>query len=102
MILLIIGLFYTFHFIVKITAYDKYPLQYSNAESRCDSVPTITNDQGESIPDKQRVGDCTKELESDRRNTRIDDIEKSISFTGIGLFVFVIHFYLGRKERKIV
>ena len=104
MVLFIIGLFNSIHYIVGITAYDKYPLRYG-AESRCDYMPRavpIVEGTKETIETKETEGakeDCLKSLEKERETTKADDLEKSIAFTIIGLLVFGSHFYFARKQK---
>lgn len=103
MVLFIIGLFHTFHYVIGTTMYEKYPLRY-NAESRCDFIgrPVPLDAKATLEVNKEVKSDCLKSLEQERINTKIDDLEKSIAFTIIGLLVFGIHFYLARKERREV
>lgn len=97
MVLLIIGLFNSVHFITGITSYDKYPLR-QGAESRCDYMPkTIPIEGSKAQLDTNTKEDCLKSLEKERQTTKADDLEKSISFTTIGLLVFAIHFYYARR-----
>ncbi|MDP2637448.1 MAG: hypothetical protein Q8P26_00100 [Candidatus Levybacteria bacterium] len=100
MVLLIIGLFNAVHYVTGITAYDKYPLRFG-AESRCDYMPKAIPAEGErdAKPDTTKE-DCLKSLEKERQTTKADDLEKSISFTAIGLLIFGIHFYFARQQRK--
>ena len=101
MVLFIIGLFNTFHYFVGITAYDKYPLRY-NAESQCSFMykPMPVDGQKDLRSDKQIKDECLQGLEKERMNTKIDDLEKSVAFTIIGLLIFGTHFYFARKEKK--
>ena len=100
MVLLIIGLFNSVHYITGITAYDKYPLR-NGAESRCDYMPTVPVpvEGQKSISVDNAKPDCLKSLEKERATTKADDLEKSISFTTIGLLIFGIHFYFARKQK---
>lgn len=103
MVLLIMGLFNTVHYITGITSYDKYPLRFG-AESRCDYMP-VPASMGETkaiSSDTSNVNtkeDCLKSLEKERATTKADDLEKSISFTTIGFLVFLTHFYFARKQK---
>lgn len=102
MVLLIIGLFNSVHFITGVTAYDKYPLGYA-PESRCEYMP-IPVSNGETKATKgtdETKENCLKNVEVERQHKKADDLEKSISFTVIGLLVFGIHFYLARRQRNI-
>lgn len=101
MVLLIIGLFNSVHFVTGITSYDKYPLR-QGAESRCDYMPKVVPVEGSKDvqPDVNSKEDCLKSLEKERGITKADDLEKSISFTAIGLLVFLTHFYFARKQKS--
>lgn len=98
MVLLIIGLFNSVHFITGIAAYDKYPLR-NGTEARCDYLPQPIPLDGQKIAPSNTKEDCLKSLEKERVATKADDLEKSISFTAIGLLVFGIHFYYARKQK---
>lgn len=103
--LFIFGLFNSAHYIVGITAYDKYPLRYGGEESRCFYMPRAILPEGavqeESNLDVERKqkAECLKSIEVERKNTKASDLEKSITFTGIGILVFSTHFYFARKQR---
>lgn len=98
-VLFIIGIFNSFHYVVGITAYDKYPLGYN--ETRCDYIaPAVATDGATKPVTEQSKKDCLDSLEIERKNKKIDDLEKSVSFTIIGLLVFGFHFYFSRKLSK--
>lgn len=97
MVLLIIGLFNTTHFITGVVAYDKYPLR-NGSEARCDYLPQPVPLDGQKMAPSNTKEDCLKSLEKERATTKADDLEKSISFTAIGLLVFGIHFYFARRR----
>lgn len=104
MVLFIIGLFNSVHYIVGITSYDKYPLRYG-AESRCDHLPRAVPIEGAKETEDTKgtedaKEDCLKGLEKERENTKRDDLEKSIAFTIIGFLVFGSHFYFARKQKS--
>lgn len=101
MVLLIMGLFNSIHFITGITVYDKYPLGLGT-EARCDFRPQPVSVDGTKIiqQDTNAKNDCLKSLEKERQTTKANDLEKSISFTAIGLLVFAIHFYFARKQKS--
>lgn len=101
MVLFIVGLFNTTHYVVGITSYDKYPLKYG-AEGRCVYMAPAALPMGDSTDserDKKAMEDCLKSLEIERENTKRDDLEKSIAFTVIGFLVFSTHFYFARKQK---
>lgn len=100
MVLLIIGLFNSTHYITGITSYDKYPLRFG-AETRCDYMPKAIPVEGSKAQlNTNTKEDCLKSLEKERQTTKADDLEKSVSFTAIGLLVFAIHFYFARKQKS--
>ena len=106
MALFIVGLFNSIHYVVGITLYNKYPLRYAQ-ESRCDYMPGAapflgankvqSGEKAKAASDTAKE-DCLKGLEKERTNTKIDDLEKAISFTTIGLLIFAIHFYFARRR----
>jgi len=70
------------------------------SESRCDYLPKIVPVEGSrsSETDQQSRDDCLAGLEKEREVKKADDLEKSISFTTIGLLVFATHFYFARRR----
>lgn len=101
MVLLIIGLFSSVHFATGIVSYDKYPLRFG-AESRCDYMPIPVSIEETKETASNTAGakkDCIKSLEKERATTKADDLEKSISFTAIGLLIFLTHFYFAKKQK---
>ncbi|MEK6901238.1 MAG: hypothetical protein AABX37_02770 [Nanoarchaeota archaeon] len=101
MVLFIVGLFNSVHYIVGITSYDKYPLRYG-AESRCDYMPRAVSIEGtkETSGTDETRENCLRSLEKERETTKADDLEKLIAFTVIGLLVFSTHFYFARKQKS--
>ena len=61
------------------------------SESRCDYLPKIVPVEGSrsSETDQQSRDDCLAGLEKEREVKKADDLEKSISFTTIGLYYFL-------------
>ena len=99
MVLLIIGLFKTTHFLSGVMFFDKYPLQ-SYSETRCENMPQPVTENGKTLPlQKETMDLCLKSLEKERLATKQNDLEQSISFTIIGLLVFSTHFYFARKPQ---
>lgn len=102
MVLFIIGLFNSVHYVVGITSYDKYPLKYG-AEGRCVYMAPAALPMGDSAnveKEKKAAEDCLKSLEKERETTKADDLEKSFAFTIIGFLVFGTHFYFARKQKS--
>lgn len=108
MVLFIIGLFNSIHYVVGIKAYDKYPLGYG-PDSRCEyMMPKPALPEGQTQPtvsdkeaEQKTKDECLKSVETERLNKKVDDLEKSIAFTAIGLLVFAIHFYFARKQKSL-
>jgi len=61
--------------------------------------PVPIEGQKGSQSDGESKEECLKSLETERKSTKIDDLEKSLAFTIIGLLVFGTHFYFARKQR---
>lgn len=91
MIIFIIGLFNTFHFVTGVVFYSKYPLSLG-AETQCDFLP-----QPVISPNQQSRDVCLRNLELLRAHQKTDDLEKAVSFTVIGLIVYLIHFNFAHK-----
>lgn len=97
LVLLIVGIFASIHYVVNVTQYSKYPLGYG-LESRCGqnlSQPV----KGVAQPMiMENYNSCVQEVEQERQQLKTQDLEKAISFTLIGAVVFGIHFYFARKQ----
>jgi hypothetical protein len=59
----------------------------------------LPDDKSSVTPEQVRDA-CLKDLEAERVIAKANDLEKSISFTLIGLAVFGIHFYFARKTKR--
>jgi hypothetical protein len=105
MVLFIVGLFNSIHYIVGVTVYDKYPLGYG-PDSRCEYMPKPVLLEGQTQPtqsdkeeEKKIKEECLKSVETERQSKKVDDLEKSIAFSVIGLLVFSTHFYFARRQK---
>ena len=96
LVLLIIGIFASIHYIVNVTQFSKYPLGYG-VESRC-QTPQPGPVKGVGQPMIMVDNNCLQEVEQERQQLKTKDLEKSISFTLIGVLVFGIHFYFARRQ----
>jgi hypothetical protein len=108
--LVIIGVFNAVHYVVGVTAYEKYPLPYGG-DDRCAYMPVpaepviMPTDGSMSVAptnpkiDAEAKEACLEGLESERQREKIKDLEEAISFTLIGLVVFSSHFYFARKTK---
>lgn len=101
MVLLIIGVFHSIHFIAGISVYERYPLEYGGAE-RCliQPAPVSEKETDAAFSSEQARKECLDGLEEERMRTKAKDLEESIAFTVVGLLVFSSHFYLARKTRR--
>lgn len=98
LILLIIGIFSSIHYLVNTTQYSQYPLGYG-VESRCEG--TLPPPKGVVQPmNLPATNNCYQELDQERQQLKTQDLEKALSFTIVGLIVFSIHFYFARKQSR--
>lgn len=113
--LIVIGIFNIVNFIINSTQYDKYPLRWggiSNCEYAVDGAyygpgtatvkvipPGAVSETTPSAQEVQRAKDlCLKNEEAERVQHRVDDIKNSITFTLVGIVLFLIHFPQARKQ----
>lgn len=97
-VLLLIGVFDSIHYYVGATQFPEYPLGYSTA-SRCLPAAPLTQNDKMQLENSTYYIDCMKGVAQDREELQTTDLEKAISFTSIGLIVFLIHFYYARKRK---
>lgn len=112
--LIVIGIFNGVNFLINSTQYEKYPLRYG-VISNCDmvdglysrgSVPAVKMFPPEvnSTPSAKEIEkakeQCLKNEEADRKQHMIDDLKNTLTFTAVGLILFLIHFPLARKQSK--
>lgn len=113
--LIVIGIFNIVNFIINSTQFEKYPLRYggvSNCEYAVDGsyprgpVPAVKMmpPGGESTPSAEEIQrakeQCLKNEEADRKQHKVDDLKNSITFTLVGIVLFLIHFPQARKQSK--
>jgi len=98
LVLLIIGIFNSIHYVVNITQFPQYPLGYAVID-RC-QTPQPVPTKGQTQPTLALNPNCLKEVEQERQQLKAQDLEKAISFTLIGAVVFGIHFYFARKQTR--
>ena len=108
--LIVVGLFNSINFLVNITQYEKYPLQYF--EDQCKAYPYSFRGPvpatdailpaTPSAEDAERwVKECQDNVEKQRNQKRVEDLKNSLAFTLIGSVLFLIHFPQARKQSKI-
>jgi len=108
LILIVIGIFNIVNFIINSTQYDKYPLRYP--QGNCESYPNKFGGpypamDARGIPatpsaqelEKQKQ-ECLKQENALSKQQKIDDLKNAITFTLVGLVLFLIHFPLARKQ----
>lgn len=118
LILIVIGIFNIVNFIINSTQYDKYPTRYFGPAGSCESVPykygayqvpvdirgvpatpSANPGTGPSAEElEKQKKECLGQEELDRKQHRIDDMKNAITFTMVGIVLFIIHFPLARKQ----
>ena len=113
-ILMVVGIFNAANFFVNSTQFEKYPLRWGGVSS-CDygidgTVPVVRGPMSakllppgaESTPSAQEIQrakeQCLKNEEDERRQHRVDDIKNAITFTLVGIILFLIHFPQAKKR----
>ncbi len=110
--LIIIGIFNSVNFLINITQYKDYPLRFQNQD--CSSIypvpmkiapPALSPDQNYPVPATQSAQEierqkelCQKQLDAQRKKQKLDDLKNSITFSLVGLILFLIHFPIARKN----
>ena len=108
--LIVIGIFHGVTFFVNLTMYDKYPLRYGPGGD-CEAgfayprpYEVMPAKGVESTPSAQEIAKqkqlCIKQQELDRKQHKIEDLEKTVTFSLVGVILFSIHFPLARKQSK--
>ena len=106
LILLVVGVFSSVNYLVNVTQYDKYPLRY---EQPCETMygpvpekPYLPDSPNQASPTAQELEtqkeECLKTKEQDRKKQQIEDLRTALSFTIVGLILFVIHFPIALKR----
>lgn len=109
LVLIVIGIFNAVNFGINITQYEKYPLRYSQADCENMVYPygpkpipmeadKISTPSAQDLEKQKKV--CIKQQEEDRKQHKIDDLKNAITFSLVGLVLFLIHFPLARKQSK--
>lgn len=114
--LIVIGIFNIVNFVINSTQFEKYPLRYggvSNCEYATDGsfigrgpVPAVkmVPPGSESTPSAEEIQrakeQCLKNEEADRKQHRVDDLKNAVTFSLVGIVLFLIHFPQARKQSK--
>lgn len=110
LLLIVVGIFKVVNVAVNLSAYDQYPLRYSQpscevAPDRYKSSYPMDANGKQSSPSAEELeakkNDCLKQESLERKEHKIDDIKDAITFPLIGLFLFFIHFPKARELSKI-
>ncbi len=109
-LLMVIGVFNAVNFGVNSTMYDKYPLRYSQGscefypEKYGGSIPARIGLEPNATPSAEESARqksiCIEMEEKERVQHRIDDLKNAITFTLVGVLLFVIHFPQAKKFSK--
>lgn len=106
--LIVIGIFSTVNFLINITQYDKYPLQYFGED--CENFGTSYSKGPYPMELESRVAtptaeeerklkaQCEKRVEQERKQRKVDDIRNSLTFSLVGVILFLIHYPQARKH----
>jgi len=117
LVILVIGVFASVHFLVNIFSYADYPLPYETA-TRCMYPQPFPLMKGVSGSGSASLGiaqpinpggpmqiwpptyndDCFQKVALERLQTKTQDLEKAVSYTLVGLVLFATHFYFARKK----
>lgn len=112
-VLIVIGVFSIVNFIINSTQYDKYPLRYggmSSCEYGIDGIypvipapakmvlPPQTTPSVEEIKRAKEL--CLKNEEVDRKTHQVDDLKNALTFSLVGIILFLIHFPSARKRSQ--
>lgn len=112
--LIIIGIFNSVNFLINVTQYKDYPLRYQSQECNAiyqvpmrvaqpalpveQSYPVIATQSSQEVDIQKEL--CQTQMDSQRKKQKLDDLKNSITFSLVGLIMFVIHFPIARKNSK--
>ncbi len=107
--LIVIGIFNAVNFLINSTQYEKYPLKYP--QGSCDNFPYKFGPypamEVRGVPatpsakeQEQQKEACLKQEDALSKQQKIDDLKNAITFTLVGLVLFLIHFPNARKFSK--
>lgn len=111
LMLLVIGIFDSVNLTVNLVAYDKYPLPYAQDCNSSGVIPLSTASKVTSSPVAQvpepatpsaqqiqeQVNACLTSQTQERKQQEVGDIKNAITFTLVGLILFLIHFPIARR-----
>lgn len=108
--LIVIGIFNGVNFGINSTQYDKYPLRYGPGGD-CEGgfgyampykvSPIDGRDATPSAKEQVKQKEiCEKAQDIERKEHKISDIKNAVTFTLVGIILFLIHFPQARKYSK--
>lgn len=104
LMLIVIGIFSVVNYAINVTQFDKYPLNYyqENCETGEFSYAKPYNPDGQSasMSAEERVlyrKNCEERVAFERKHSEIEDLKNAVTFTLVGLVLFIIHFKIARR-----
>lgn len=107
--LIVIGIFNGVNFLINSTQYEKYPLRYP--QGSCEGYPykfgpypamdvrDVPTTPSATELEKQKQS-CLKQEDALSKQQKIDDLKNAITFSLVGIVLFLIHFPNARKFSK--
>lgn len=103
--LIVVGVFNSVNFLINSTQFKDYPLDYW--EANCESYPykgrpmpvleaDVASLSAEEMETQKRI--CEEQVADQRQQKKINDLKSSVTYTLVGLVLFVIHFPQARKQ----
>jgi hypothetical protein len=111
-VLMVIGIFNAVTFGINSYLYEKYPLPWG--ETSCDSYPVPLMEKAirptepmiyppatPSAEELQRQKQlCLKQQELERKKYQVSDLRNALTFSAVGVVLFLIHFPMARKQSR--
>ena len=107
--LIVIGIFNIVNFLINVTQYGEYPLRYQGAT--CERypykfidgptpaiAPSPATPSAKELDEQKKI--CEEQQAMERKQHELDDLRNSITFSAVGLILFLIHFSLAGKISK--
>ncbi|MCR4305587.1 MAG: hypothetical protein NUV73_00710 [Candidatus Daviesbacteria bacterium] len=111
--LIIIGIFNSVNFFINVTQYKDYPLRFQNEDcsnifpTPVKAIPPALSPNQYPVPATQSADEvarqkelCQKQLDQQRKKQKLDDLKNSITFSLVGLTLFLIHFPIARRNSQ--
>ena len=103
-VLIVIGIFNSVNFVINSTQFEKYPLRWGGI-SQCDGPrplkPVRIDESTISSREIEEASiNCFANEEAERKQHKVDDLKNAITFTLVGLVLFLIHFPMARRQSR--